>query len=704
MVKLLRLALFGLLALPAAAHAGDVSMVARDVPLGARALQVADAPIRFDMVGLHWQGSGSVLYRTRSLAGRWTPWVAADADTGPDARSPERAGTRGWNDGTPDWVGPSSRIEFRTRGTVKRLRAYYLWSRVRTAPVETGPLRTVAAAGQPQIVSRFGWAANEKIVRAKPQIAPQLRLAIVHHTVNTNSYTRAQAPAIVRGIEMYHVKGNGWNDIGYNFLIDRYGTVYEGRGGGIDRNVIGAHAEGFNTGSVGVALVGTYSSRGPTAVQRQALVDLLAWRLDLAHVDPLSFVATTSLGNPRFPRGAPVRLRAISGHRDTYFTSCPGTVLYGQLPSIAAAVAKTGLPKIYEPTATGLLSEGVRFRARLSAPAAWTVTVTDGKGAVVGSGKGNGTKVDWQWVAPRPGPYAWSIDAPGARPATGTLGSGKAVPAAAPTVLSGLAAAPSVLTPDPSGFGATAHATFTLGAPALVTAQVLDARGAVLQTLLQGEPLDAGDQALDWNASAALDGRYRLAVSAKPPTGAAVKASLDLVVDRTLTGLIASAPAISPNGDGIQDTVTISFSLSASVPLRLELRRDGVVVSTLFSGQRGPGPQVVDWNGLDPTTGKPLPDGAYQLAATVTGAQGDVTVPIPLTVDTVPPTLTLLDAKTLRFALSEPATLSLLVNGVSETKTEPAGTFNVPPPRAGVQTVSARASDAAGNASLVVSG
>jgi flagellar hook assembly protein FlgD len=698
LVKLLRLTLLGLVAFPAAAHAGDVALVARDVPLGPRALQIATPPIRFNMVGVHWRGPGTVLYRTHRLTGGWTPWVAADADTGPDASSSERAGTRGWNDGTPDWTGASDRIRFRTRGTVTRLRAYYLWSRVKVAP-----LRGVAAATQPLIASRFNWAANEKIVRAKPLFAPALRLAIVHHTVNTNAYTRAQAPAIVRGIETYHVQGNGWNDIGYNFLIDRYGQIYEGRGGGIDKNVIGAHSEGFNTGSVGVALIGTYSSIGPTAAQRQALVDLLAWRLDVAHVDPLSIVATTSLGNSRFRRGAPLRLRAISGHRDTYFTSCPGTNLYGQLPSIAAAVAQTGLPKIYEPAVAGAPSEGVRFTARLSSPAAWTVRITDAKGAVVATGTGTGTKVSWPWVAPKAGTYGWSIQAGDARPATGVFGRGTVAPTPAAPTLTGLAAAPTVLTPDPSGFGATAHVTFALGQPAQVTARVLDGLGKVVQTLAQLQPLEAGDQALDWFVGTAPDGRYKLALTAKPTAGAAVKATLDLVVDRTLTGLISSSGAISPNGDGVLDTATLGFSLNASVPLRLELRRTGVVVSTLFNGQRGPGPQVVDWNGKD-AAGVPLPDGDYEVAATVTDLLGNVTVSIPVVVDSTAPTLTLLDPLKLRFTLSEPATLNLLVNGVPEIKVEPAGTFNVPPPRAGVQTVSAQARDAAGNVSLTVGG
>src|SRR5436189_120669 len=141
--------------------------------------------------------------------------------------------------------------------------------------------------------------------------------ALVHHTAGSNSYSRAQSAAIVRGIEVYHVKGNGWNDIGYNFLIDKYGQVFEGRYGGIDKNVIGAHAEGFNTGSFGVALLGTYTSAAPPAVAQTALENLLAWRLDVAHVDALSTVTVASGGNPKYPAGVPVALRAVSGHRDT---------------------------------------------------------------------------------------------------------------------------------------------------------------------------------------------------------------------------------------------------------------------------------------------------------------------------------------------------------------------------------------------------
>ena len=92
---------------------------------------------------------------------------------------------------------------------------------------------THAPAGRaPAIIPRSGWNADEKIRRATPSFAPVLRLALVHHTAGANGYTAAQSPAIVRAIELYHVKGNGWNDIGYNFLVDRFGKVFEGRYGG----------------------------------------------------------------------------------------------------------------------------------------------------------------------------------------------------------------------------------------------------------------------------------------------------------------------------------------------------------------------------------------------------------------------------------------------------------------------------------------
>src|ERR687895_982726 len=392
-LKSLLAALALALAAPGLAHAGTADIVSRDVPLrasAARTLAAAAATPRFNLVGLHWQGSGSVEFRTRSLAGRWSAWrpAAPEDEDRPDRSTRERS-RPGWRLGNPYWTGASDRLDVRTRGIVRRVRAHYVWSPV--AGGHAAPSRrTLFAAEQPSIIPRLSWGANELIRRGTPSNAISLQFAVVHHTAGTNSYTRAQSAAIIRGIQLYHVRSNGWNDIGYNFLVDKYGQVFEGRFGGMTRNVIGAHAQGFNTSSVGVALLGNYDAGGVTPAARAALTRLLAWRLDIAHVDPLSLLNWASGGNPRFPAGVPVSLRSISGHRDTGFTSCPGVRLYSELNGLARAVSVTGLPKLYSPQVSGAPGGLVRFLARLSEPLPWNVIVTDRGGAIVGTGAGEG--------------------------------------------------------------------------------------------------------------------------------------------------------------------------------------------------------------------------------------------------------------------------------------------------------------------------
>src|SRR3954447_21092723 len=117
---------------PAVARAGDVAMRVQDVPLGSRGLTAAITPMHFNMLGVHWTGSGSVEYRVHRLHGRWQPWTGVDDDVRPDG------GTGRWHDGNLDWTGASDRVEFRTHGAVNALRAYELWSRV--------TMRTVSAA------------------------------------------------------------------------------------------------------------------------------------------------------------------------------------------------------------------------------------------------------------------------------------------------------------------------------------------------------------------------------------------------------------------------------------------------------------------------------------------------------------------------------------------------------------------------------
>jgi hypothetical protein len=678
------------LALPALAHAGDVAMRVQDVPLGPRTLAATTPAMHFNMLAAHWTGTGTVAYRVRRLHGRWSPWTAADADVSPDG------GTGLWHDGNLDWAGASDAVQFRTAGAVSRLRSYELWSRVSTAPV-----RHVAEAGSPAIVPRAGWGADEEIVRMKPTFAPAVRLLVVHHTAGSNAYTPAQSAAIVRGIEVYHVRGNGWNDIGYNYLIDRFGTVYEGRGGGVDRNVIGAHAEGFNAGTAGIALMGNFSTVLPPKVQRDALVALAAWRLDLAHVDPLSTVVYTSGGNYKFKAGKLVTLRAISGHRDTGPSECPGTGAYRLLPAIAKRVAATGLPKLYSPTVSGALGGPVRFQARLSAPLPWTVTVVDQLGTPVASGSGTGSTVDWTWdsLGVAKGLYTWMISSPGALEAKGTLGVGRPLP---PPVLSltNLAAVPNVITPNADGSGDSATVSFTLGGTSQVFAQVLDEGGAPLLTLANEVRL-AGNNSLEWGANVLPDGRYRIVVTATSPgTKKSVTKSVDVIVDRTLAALDALPRTISPNGDGLNDTMTFSFMLAGNVPVRLDIEQNAAVVATPFQGQLGIGPHTLQWDGT--WNGAPLPDGSYIAVVTVTDQLGDIQLSLPIFIDTTPPMLTIVNPQTLTFRLDEPATVTILVDQKKRiVHGESKGTFSIPI-QGVVHQLSAEAQDLAGNISDVV--
>jgi flagellar hook assembly protein FlgD len=683
------LAVAAALVSPSVARAGDVAMRVQDVPLGPRALAAAPVPMHFNMLAVHWIGPGAVLYRTHRLHGGWTSWVAADADVAPDG------GTGRWHDGNLDWTGASGAFQFRVSGRVRRLRAYELWSLVTSrAP------REVAEAGLPAIVPRSGWHADEKIVRAKPTFAPSVRLAIVHHTAGTNSYTPAQAAAIVRGIEVYHVQGNGWNDIGYNFLVDRFGTVYEGRGGGIDKNVVGAHAEGFNSGTVGIALIGNFMTQAPPKAMQDALVNLLAWRLDVAHIDPLSTVVYTSGGNAKFKAGKLATLRAISGHRDTGPSECPGNDAYALLPGIAKRVAVTGLPKLYSPTVAGALGGTIRFQARVSSALPWTVTIANQLGQTVASGSGRGPLVDWTWnsLVAGKGAFAWTISAPGARPATGTIGVGRPVPPPPALSLTNLATAPVVVAPAADGTGASSTVTFTLGGASTVSARVQDENGVQVLSVLS-EQGTAGANTFTWSADTLPDGRYRLVVTAKAGTKSVTK-SAAVTVDRTLSGLEPPLAVLSPNGDGVDDTATFSFDLAADVPVRLDIEQAGLVVTSPFQGDLAAGPHSLAWDGT--ANGAPLPDGKYVALFTVTDGLGDVQIPLPVTIDTRPPTLTLVDPHNLEFSLDEPATVTVIVNQTTHiVAAEPKGTFTIPF-RGTVYAVSAQAQDAGGNLSQTV--
>ena len=605
-------------------------MTVRDVPLGsARVLAVA--PPSFDMVGLHWRGRGTVSFSVRHARGGWSAWMRADADD---------TVQRGWHLGGIDWTGAADAIRYRTTGGITRLRAYYVQS-------TAGPIapRRLQLAGAPAIISRFSWQADESIRRHAPRYADKVHYAIVHHTAGSNTYTRAQSAAIVRGIEIYHVEGNGWDDIGYNFLVDKYGQVFEGRYGGVERPVIGAHALGFNVGAAGIAVIGSYGAAGISPAAKSALEQLLAWRLDVAHVDPLSTLTRVSIGNPRFPKGVPVFLRAISGHRDTGFTDCPGDALYAELPQIAHDVAALGGPKIYAPLVQRVGEGQIRFTATVSSAQPWTVTVTSSSGVQVAQGSGTGTAVDWTWdsSAAPPDRYEWMVAVAGARSATGSLGSG-ATPAVQIAPASPAAVAP----------GEQATIAYTLATASAVTATLLSPANEPVASLLAARK-PAGAQSFSFVPPPGLpNGRYTVVLSAAA-AGRVATATAALVLDDVVTGF-------SSRG------ATLGFALTR-LPSALAFRvlRGSTVVAAPPLPSLATGPQSLTWNG-QLADGTPAPDGVYTLELAITDDVGTFTRDATLTIDTKPPTLQALSFRALRFRVSEPATLVLTVGARSYTR------------------------------------
>ena len=230
----------------------------------------------------------------------------------PTRDSPRPAAAAAWRTSAPVWVGA------RRRGPGAVAAAG------RAGPHAHGPEPRLARAASPTarwpVRRRSSRAACGRRTRRSGGRSPSTPTPCGWPTSTTR---RARTPTPGRRrrrssgrSRLYHVKGNGWNDIGYNALVDRFGTVYEGRFGGIDRNVIGAHAGGFNTGSFGIAVLGDFRTATPPTAAVDALVKTLAWRLDLGHVDPLGTLNGISAGNERFGAGRPrVPPRALRAPR-----------------------------------------------------------------------------------------------------------------------------------------------------------------------------------------------------------------------------------------------------------------------------------------------------------------------------------------------------------------------------------------------------
>jgi hypothetical protein len=302
-----------------------------------------DAPERFDLVGVARE-LRNVEIRARDRGGRWSEWGEQE-------------------DGTPIYVGgadqaqvraafmPRGRLHFvNVSGTAGGFADRLLVSArraINTAFVSVASTPVAEAlAPKPIVTSRAAWGADLPTGGCPPRGAPEygtVQAAVIHHTVNANDYPPEEGPSIVLGICRFHVYANGWNDIGYNALVDHYGTLYEGRAGGLKAPVVGAQAQGFNSQTTSIASIGDHTTEVPTPETQRSIIQYLAWKMAVNRAYPVT--ATTQLtsaggSESRYPAGTVVTVPRIIGHTTLGVTACPGGAMIPLIPQIQAAVQK----------------------------------------------------------------------------------------------------------------------------------------------------------------------------------------------------------------------------------------------------------------------------------------------------------------------------------------------------------------------------
>ena len=334
--------------------AGDMGVESLEVrlsdsllsPAGPRRWQSAALPTStHTMVGFTWRrGEAEPRIDISSrVAGRWQEWLPMPhVHDAPDADSGENTATAGTD---VVWIGPADGIRLRVLDhRPAGLTMVLLYPTALPGDVSPGgdPVRARASGTTspdgvvppPALLSRRDWGAEESWRNGGPAYVDTIQQVHVHHTANSNTYTREDVPALIRGMYAYHTQSLGWSDIAYNFLVDRFGRVWVGRAGGAAKPVRGAHTLGFNATSTGVAAIGNFDLVEPGRAVLGAIARVAAWKLYPYGGDPEGSTPVTSEGSDKFRRGRQVTLPVIDGHRDTNDTACPGQHLYDALPLI----------------------------------------------------------------------------------------------------------------------------------------------------------------------------------------------------------------------------------------------------------------------------------------------------------------------------------------------------------------------------------
>lgn len=299
-------------------------------------------------------GPGTVAqYRTKPATGDWEEWqpvdsdpatsdtVAAGAPAAPAATEAENATTAtapttGRAGSDPIVVTGAAQVQVRVMGPAgstlpdARLSIIDPGSAAADSRVGTSaPGQAQAAASMPVIHTRKEWGANESWRKEPAAYTPPVKGVIVHHTAGTNNYSPSQVPAILRGIYAFHTKDRGWNDIAYHVMVDKWGRLWEGRAGGLNRSVMGAHASAWNDHTFGVSVLGDYNKTSVSDAAVRGLERVIAWKAGVHGFNPNGWT---------YLKGKWVRV--IQGHKDVGNTTCPGTSLYSRLPEIRRDAAE----------------------------------------------------------------------------------------------------------------------------------------------------------------------------------------------------------------------------------------------------------------------------------------------------------------------------------------------------------------------------
>jgi hypothetical protein len=313
----------------------------------------------FAMAGLSWEGEAPeeawVRYKARGQ--QWSSWqsLELEPDTQADPGSIDAAREKPASE--PLWTGSADEVQYRVRlaDSSTQFRAALVDpSNLRRPPVQRaldwlGFSLPAAEASHPNPVSirsRASWDPNNDCRPEDPADPEytQVSMAFVHHTTGSNSYSKSQVPNLILAICRYHVNVRGWRDIGYNFIVDRFGGIWEARAGGIDRGVVGAHTGGFNTYSFGVGLLGDHRVTPISTSATASLTNLLAWKLANHNVPVVGKLTLVSKGSSKYEQGTEVTFNRIAGHRDASATTCPGAAAYNQLGPIRSAVSSLWSP------------------------------------------------------------------------------------------------------------------------------------------------------------------------------------------------------------------------------------------------------------------------------------------------------------------------------------------------------------------------